>query len=85
MACRTGCPTQDHKTWGDCARQSDFRVAYCGQGGLDASRQKAQDKELTAYRAARAEGIQPAGTQMHQVRQAVALSDREGKPAVVKS
>lgn len=24
--CRTGCPTQDHKTWGDCARGAGIAI-----------------------------------------------------------
>lgn len=40
--------------------------------------QKAADSELKAYRSARAEGIQPMGTKMHQVEQAKRVSDASG-------
>lgn len=40
---------------------------------------KKWDKELQAYRDARAQGIQPAGTSMKQVRDAVEISNKTGK------
>lgn len=76
--CRTGCPTQDHATWGECARASRLRIAYCGVSGGDATRQKKWDAELAAYRAARKEGIQPDSTCMPDIAEAVRLSDKAG-------
>ena len=67
MACRSGCPTQDHASWGECAREANLRVAYCGVGGGDATKQKKWDNDLNAYYSARSEGIQPAGTARSQV------------------
>lgn len=78
MACRTGCRTQDHRTWGECARAACLRVAYCGIGGGDATEQKRWDNELSAYRDARRQGIQPDGTTMPKVRQAMELSQQHG-------
>lgn len=40
---------------------------------------KKWDKELQAYRDARAQGIQPAGTSIKQVREAVEISNKTGK------
>lgn len=77
-ACRTGCQTRDHESWGACARAATLRVAYCGVGGGDATAQRAQDRELELYRRARAEGIQPDGTKLHKIREAMALSDAAG-------
>jgi hypothetical protein len=37
------------------------------------------DKELEAYRSARAQGIQPAGTSMKKVNEAVQISEQAGK------
>jgi hypothetical protein len=37
------------------------------------------DKELQAYRNARAQGIQPDGTSMRQIEKAVKISDKTGK------
>lgn len=37
------------------------------------------DNELAAYRAARAQGVQPAGTKLHQVQEALDASERLGR------
>lgn len=42
--------------------------------------QKKWDKELDAYRDARKQGIQPAGTSMAKIQQALDVSDRIGRP-----
>lgn len=76
--CRTGCPTGGHETWGECARAANLRVAYCGQGGGDATAQKKWDSELAAYRQARSEGIQPDSTKAESVHKARVLSDAHG-------
>ena len=78
MACRTGCPTQDHASWGECARAANMRVAYCGIGGGDATKQKRWDAELQSYRDARAQGIEPASTRTRDIRAAVELSNMSG-------
>lgn len=79
MACRTGCPTQDHANWGDCVRASNIQM-----NAGDASSNKAMSKskwngELDAYQAARDQGIQPAGTRMGQIQAAVEASEKLGK------
>lgn len=76
--CRTGCPTGGHKTWGECARAANLRIAYCGIGGGDATAQKKWDSELEDYRKARAQGIQPEGTTRNKINRAVKLSDTVG-------
>lgn len=76
--CRTGCPTQDHANWGECARAANMRVAYCGIGGGDATAQKAWDSELSLYRQARKQGIQPDGTKTNQIMRALKASDAAG-------
>lgn len=76
--CRTGCPTQDHATWGECARAAQFKVAYCGIGGGDATAEKKLQKELSEYRAAKKQGIQPATTSTRDIRKAVEISNRTG-------
>ena len=78
MACRTGCPTQDHDSWGDCLRAANLKIAYSGIGGGDATAQKKWDKNIEDYRAARAAGIQPAGTKASQIRSAVEQSEKTG-------
>ena len=79
MACTTGCPTEDHATYGECMRSKNAKVAYCNSaGGSDYTTQKKWDRELDAYRDARKEGIQPSGTKMHQIEAAKAISDKTG-------
>lgn len=58
----------------------NLKVGYCrSAAGFDLTRQKKWDKELSDYRNARAEGIQPAGTTTAKIRQAVEASDKVGK------
>jgi len=79
MACRTGCPTGDHATWGECARAANVRVAWAASAkGFDLTAEKKADRELDAYADARRQGIQPAGTRMAQVEAAVRVSDATG-------
>lgn len=78
--CTSGCLTKDHKTFGECMRNKSLRVAYCNSaGGNDYTRAKRWDKELSDYRDARSQGIQPAGTSTAQIRNAVELSNHTGK------
>lgn len=76
--CRSGCKTQDHATWGECARAANLRVAYCGIGGGDATAQKNWDQDLSLYRQARAQGIQPDGTTRNKVMKALKASEMVG-------
>ncbi|MFF4019992.1 hypothetical protein [Streptomyces sp. NPDC001843] len=79
MACRTGCPTPGkHKSWGECARSANLRVAYCGIGGGDATEQNKWDQELELYRSARRQGIRPDGTKTSQIMRAIKASDAIG-------
>jgi hypothetical protein len=48
-------------------------------GRADSMPQKKWDKELDAYKAARKQGIQPAGTTMKAVKEALDKSDKMGK------
>jgi len=45
---------------------------------MDATREKKWNAELDAYSAARKQGIQPAGTSMAKINEAVRLSDMAG-------
>lgn len=77
--CSTGCPTKDHETWGECVRSKNARIAYANSAnGSDLTAQKKWDNELQEYRNARAQGIQPDGTSLKKVRQAVDLSNQTG-------
>lgn len=68
MACRSSCPTQDHKSWGECAK--GVLVGYCGRRGQDYTAQKKDDKELAFFRQAVSDGLMPEGTRTHQIRKA---------------
>lgn len=80
MACRTGCITRDHESYAACLRSAAVRVAYANSAnGMDLTAQKRWDSELDAYRAARAEGLQPASTKRKDIDAAKAVSDKTGK------
>lgn len=59
MACRSGCPTQNHANWGECARRSGLQVGDLGQGVG-----RATDRRLNAYASARGLGLQPPSTKL---------------------
>lgn len=65
--CRTGCPTQDHKTWGECAKSANFHT----NGVHQRTEYKKYDKELKDYESARMQGIQPKTTRRRDIDRAV--------------
>lgn len=73
--CRTGCPTQDHPSWGACARAARLQVAPIA----NIAGAKQWDAEIGAYKAARRQGVQPSGTTMKQISDAMEISQRTGK------
>lgn len=75
--CRTGCATQDHESWGECARAANISVS----NDPIAAAIKNTDRELSAYRDARKQGIQPASTRMKDIQKAVRASDLIGRAA----
>lgn len=78
--CTTGCPTQDCESYAQCLRGKAPRVAYCNSAnGMDYTAQKTWDRDLAAYKDARAQGIQPASTKRDAVNRAVAISNEVGK------
>ena len=79
MACRTGCPTQDHANWGECLRASNLEFGTGDANSNVTLPKKKFEAELQAYRDARRQGIQPTGTSMAKVQQAVELSNKVGK------
>lgn len=79
MACRTGCLTKNHESYAACLRDGAARIAYANSaGGWDATTQKKWDSDLTAYREARAAGVQPASTKRSAVDAALRASDSTG-------
>ena len=75
--CRTGCPTQNHESWGDCLRAANLSISNL----TVMADIKNTDKELSAYREARKQGIQPATTKMKDIQNAVRASDLIGRAA----
>jgi len=81
MACRSGCVTQDHDSWGDCLRASNIQMSTGdANGGLvdGGWTNKKWDNELKLYRDARAQGIQPEGTSTAKIQKALDVSDKTG-------
>lgn len=78
MACRTGCPTQDHGSWAECAKASNISVTATinspQQGMFEQTK-----KELSAYKELRKDGIQPEGTTMDKIVAARAATERLGR------
>ncbi|MFD9734416.1 hypothetical protein [Umezawaea sp. NPDC059074] len=68
MSCRSGCPTQDHESWGACLRAAALQLA---PAIMEIPGRRHWDAELREYGEARRQGIQPRGTRMAQVRAAV--------------
>ena len=78
--CTTGCPTQDCVSYAACLKGKRTKVAYANSAnGFDYTAQKKWDRDLAAYKDARAQGIQPASTDRKAVDRAVALSNEVGK------
>ena len=78
--CTTGCPTQDCPSYAACLRGKRTKVAYCNSAnGFDYTEQKKWDRDLAAYKDARAQGIQPSSTKREAVDRAVAMSNEVGK------
>lgn len=73
--CRSGCRTKDHESYAACLQAANpgtrnSTQSHDGLYGLEAKR----DIESREYRAARGQGIQPASTQLSDIRTAVAAS-----------
>lgn len=76
MACSSGCPTQDHESWGACVRSKRLRTNAMDPEYV--SKQKEADKTLDQYQIARSYGIQPKSTQAADVQAAMQVSDHTG-------
>ena len=77
--CSSSCPTQDHASWGECVRSKGLRVGWAASHkGIDRTKEKRWEQGLQEYRDARAAGIQPASTNVRDVRAAVSASEAAG-------
>ena len=82
MACTSGCPTKDHRSYGACLRSKGIATTGLESTGpgFTKERQKLWDSELNLYADARKQGIQPAGTDMKSIRDALDKSDAMQAP-----
>lgn len=71
MSCRSGCPTQDHASWGECARQSGLQLGDLTGVGVAHT----TTKRLEAYASAKRQGIQPPTTKLADVQASMRLAD----------
>lgn len=70
MSCATSCPTQDHRSYGECLRSKNLQLSPHVNDGYHA-KQSAWDRDLDHYESAVRQGLQPTGTQRHQVDAAI--------------
>lgn len=68
LRCSSGCPTRDHKTWGECVRGKRLNL---NPNLADTNVQKAWDKELDSYESALRQGVQPDGTKQSKIDEAM--------------
>lgn len=81
MACREACLTKDHANWGECMRSVNLHIGYAASAkGMDYTTQKKWDNELALYQTARKQGIQPDSTKTKDIRRAIDISEKIGKP-----
>lgn len=76
MACRSGCPTQNHSSWGACARASRLQIGDVR--GRD--RNKDWDSELDEFQSAVEQGVVPRGTTRNHTRAALDYANLTGEP-----
>lgn len=75
--CTSGCRTQDHDSYGECLRAKAPRDANSTRSVDSLYRKEyVNNLEITEYKKARAQGIQPKGSKLADIREAVALSRR---------
>lgn len=79
MVCSAGCPTKDHKTYGECMRSKKQMVGFARSAyGADKTKDRLHERELTLYRELRQQGIQPDGTGMAKLKFAERMSAETG-------
>lgn len=79
MACSSGCPTQDHGSYGECMRSKRQMVGFARSAyGADKTRDKLHERELSLYKELRGQGIQPDGTGMAKLKFAERMSAENG-------
>jgi hypothetical protein len=75
--CRSGCRTQDHESYAECLRAAKPVTRNSTQSTDTLYRRESLNAtEINEYKAARAQGIQPATTQLKDIQEAVAVSKK---------
>lgn len=74
MACCSGCPTQDHESYGQCLRAKS--VAVVDPAGK--VHRTAWDNEMNSYLDAKRQGVQPATTKQKDIDAAMRISEATG-------
>lgn len=77
--CRTGCLEKSHASYAECLQSSNLQVNTGDAGRVGSMSAKKWDKELSDYKEARRQGIQPAGTSQRHIDAAITASDTLGK------
>lgn len=77
MACREGCKTKDHASYAECLRAGSPQLNV--KTGPVSDMHSQTKKELSAYRAARANGIQPESTHISKIKEAERASRLLGR------
>lgn len=77
--CSSGCPTQDHETYGQCLKAKNMAPLWINPFN-DYTAQKKWQADIDAYRSAHRQGIRPDGSSRKHVDAAVKWSEKNGKP-----
>lgn len=75
MTCASSCTTQNHRSYGECLRAKSLQVSPHVSDGYS-TKQRAWDKDLDHYDSAVRQGLNPVGTQRHQVDAAIKEAER---------
>jgi len=79
VSCREGCTSKDHRSYAECLRAASVTVTAIINSPMQRMFEQTKT-ELSAYKNARANGIQPEGTTIDKVREAETASRRLGRP-----
>lgn len=82
--CSSGCKTGGHSNWGECVRAKGTRIAWEGATLTEygATEDKAWHSRIQEYRAASRQGIRPDSSRLDDIRKAVDISNKTGKPYI---
>lgn len=64
--CSSSCLTKDHSSWGECIRAKGLQVSP-HINDTYSTKQRKWDRELDSFASATRQGVNPAGTQQHQI------------------